>query len=197
MVHIFDNCSILYSLSLYTSLVQLTTSSRRLDGGAYCGAPVGGKWMASNVIWALLEEPGGRARSVQIVDCCVHTSTDWCSCNTESRLAVQCRVTEIFQFRLHNNCQAGPHWHTWNEPQFVGEAVSNSMFAIDSTTTSEILETSRYKTCLCFHCITLILPDSSQSQIWNLFPESSRRACCERACIAWLSWVCFNDNVAR
>ena len=75
MVHIFDNCSILYSLSLYTSLVQLTTSSRRLDGGAYCGAPVGGKWMASNVIWALLEEPGGRARSVLIVDCCVHTST--------------------------------------------------------------------------------------------------------------------------
>ena len=47
MVHIFDNCSILYSLSLYTSLVQLTTSSRRLDGGAYCGAPVGGKCMVS------------------------------------------------------------------------------------------------------------------------------------------------------
>ena len=43
MVHIFDNCSILYSLSLYTSLVQLTTSSRRLDGGAFCVASVGGK----------------------------------------------------------------------------------------------------------------------------------------------------------
>ena len=75
MVHIFDNCSILYSLSLYTSLLQLTTSSRRLDGGAFCVASVGGKWIASNVIWALLEELGGRARSVQIVDCCVHTST--------------------------------------------------------------------------------------------------------------------------
>ena len=31
--------------------------------------------MASNVIWALLEELGGRARSVQIVDCCVHLHT--------------------------------------------------------------------------------------------------------------------------
>ena len=27
--------------------VQFTTSSRRLDGGAYCGAPVGGKCMVS------------------------------------------------------------------------------------------------------------------------------------------------------
>ena len=27
--------------------IQLTTSSRRLDGGAYCGAPVGGKCMVS------------------------------------------------------------------------------------------------------------------------------------------------------
>ena len=28
-------------------LVQFTTSSRRLDGGAYCEAPVGGKCMVS------------------------------------------------------------------------------------------------------------------------------------------------------
>ena len=28
-------------------LIQLTMSSRRLDGGAYCGAPVGGKCMVS------------------------------------------------------------------------------------------------------------------------------------------------------
>ena len=28
-------------------LLQFTTSSRRLDGGAYCGAPVGGKCMVS------------------------------------------------------------------------------------------------------------------------------------------------------
>ena len=27
--------------------IQFTTSSPRLDGGAYCGAPVGGKWMVS------------------------------------------------------------------------------------------------------------------------------------------------------
>ena len=27
--------------------IQFTTSSRRLDGGAYCGAPVGGKCMVS------------------------------------------------------------------------------------------------------------------------------------------------------
>ena len=30
-----------------TVYVQFTTSSRRLDGGAYCGAPVGGKCMVS------------------------------------------------------------------------------------------------------------------------------------------------------
>ena len=29
--------------------LQFTTSSRRLDGGAYCGAPVGGKCMVSKV----------------------------------------------------------------------------------------------------------------------------------------------------
>ena len=29
------------------NLIQFTTSSRRLDGGAYCGAPVGGKCMVS------------------------------------------------------------------------------------------------------------------------------------------------------
>ena len=28
-------------------MIQFTTSSRRLDGGAYCGAPVGGKCMVS------------------------------------------------------------------------------------------------------------------------------------------------------
>ena len=43
IVHIFDNCSILYSLSLYTSLVQLNASSRVEDGGAFCVASVGGK----------------------------------------------------------------------------------------------------------------------------------------------------------
>ena len=32
--------------SLYVVL-QFTTSSRRLDGGAYCGASVGGKYMVS------------------------------------------------------------------------------------------------------------------------------------------------------
>ena len=29
------------------NMLQFTTSSRRLDGGAYCGAPVGGKCMVS------------------------------------------------------------------------------------------------------------------------------------------------------
>ena len=29
------------------AMLQFTTSSRRLDGGAYCGAPVGGKCMVS------------------------------------------------------------------------------------------------------------------------------------------------------
>ena len=31
----------------FFGMVQFTTSSRRLDGGAYCGAPVGGKCMVS------------------------------------------------------------------------------------------------------------------------------------------------------
>ena len=32
---------------VYSLQLQFTTSSRRLDGGAYCGAPVGGKCMVS------------------------------------------------------------------------------------------------------------------------------------------------------
>ena len=30
---------------LFHEDIQFTTSSRRLDGGAYCGAPVGGKFL--------------------------------------------------------------------------------------------------------------------------------------------------------
>ena len=37
----------LWSILKTAVLVQLTTSSRRLDGGAYCGARVGGKCMVS------------------------------------------------------------------------------------------------------------------------------------------------------
>ena len=35
------------AFGLMDRLLQFTTSSRRLDGGAYCGAPVGGKCMVS------------------------------------------------------------------------------------------------------------------------------------------------------
>ena len=31
------------NIQVLPMLIQFTTSSRRLDGGAYCGAPVGGK----------------------------------------------------------------------------------------------------------------------------------------------------------
>ena len=37
----------LYEMKMLMQMLQFTTSSRRLDGGAYCGAPVGGKCMVS------------------------------------------------------------------------------------------------------------------------------------------------------
>ena len=40
---------------LRTGKVQLTTSSRRQNGGAYCGATVGGKRMVSNAKLVIYE----------------------------------------------------------------------------------------------------------------------------------------------
>ena len=43
----FPSTSLIEHFSDDPYSIQFTTSSRRLDGGAYCGAPVGGKCMVS------------------------------------------------------------------------------------------------------------------------------------------------------
>ena len=44
--HYLDNLILMIKL-FFKNVIQFATSSRRLDGGAYCGAPVGGKCMVS------------------------------------------------------------------------------------------------------------------------------------------------------